>query len=95
MSFKRFADTSITLNYSDSDDLKNLEDIESSCDVCQRLSAAPGRFRTSMPEKDIVFNRVFRCDLMIINGNLLLYCVDKDIQFNAAAFLSGEKAENV
>ena len=37
--------------------LRGLEEIQSTCDLCQRVSHAPHRFIVSLPEKDVVFNR--------------------------------------
>lgn len=38
--------------------LKELESITSTCEICQRLSMGPGRFRVSLPPGIIVFNKL-------------------------------------
>lgn len=68
-----------------------LEQLTAACDVCQRLSKAPGRFRVSMPNDDLVFNRVVLIDLMYLDGRSVMHIVDKDTLFSAAVFTKGER----
>lgn len=75
--------------------LAELEDVEEECDICQRLSKAPSRFRVSMPHDSITFNRLLFCDLMFLEGKPVLHCVEKDTKFNVAAFLTGESVDDV
>lgn len=72
-----------------------LERLTATCDVCQRLAQAPGRFRVAMPHKDVVFNRTVLMDLMYLDGRSVLHAVDEDTLFNAAAFTRGEKLEEL
>ena len=73
--------------------LHDLEKIESTCDLCQRFSHAPHRFRVSLPDKDVVFNRTVCMDIMFLEGNPVLHIVEKDTKFSAAAFLKGETTD--
>ena len=74
--------------------LKKLEEITSACDICQRLSLEPGRFRVALPPGKVVFNRLVLLDLMNISGKRLLRVVDHDTGFIAASFLSdGESSK--
>lgn len=41
-----------------------LDEVSEGCDVCQRLSRAPGLFRVALPPEDISFNRIVLLDLM-------------------------------
>ena len=73
--------------------LHDLEEIESTCDLCQRLSHAPHRFRVSLPDKDVVFNRTVCMDIMFLEGKPVLHIVDRDTKFSAAAFLKSETTD--
>eukprot|EP00171_Calliarthron_tuberculosum_P018035 IDg18035t1 len=76
--------------------MKKLENLTESCDVCQRLSEQPGRFRVSLPNEEIVFNRVVLIDLMYLDSKSVLHIICKDTLFSAAIFLSdGESAQNI
>lgn len=75
--------------------LKELEDITSKYDICQRLSTEPGRFRVSLPPGDIVFNRIVLLDIMSLLGKSVLHIVDKDTLFSAASVLSSERSKAV
>ncbi|CDF33317.1 unnamed protein product [Chondrus crispus] len=76
-------------------DLHKLEDVTARCDVCQRLSRAPSRFRVSLPHKDIVFNRILCVDIMFLDKKVVLHCVDKDTKFNSAAFISDQTVDTL
>lgn len=69
---------------------KDLEKIQSTCDVCQRESNAPHRFRVSLPNVNCVFNRVVSLDLMKLGKRTVLHIVDRDTKFGAACFLVHE-----
>ena len=73
--------------------LRDLEKIENTCDLSQRLSHAPNRFRVSLPGKDVVSNRTVRMDTMFLERKSVLHVVDKDKKFSAAAFLRSETTE--
>eukprot|EP00170_Pyropia_yezoensis_P002751 contig_11549_g2756 len=76
--------------------LKQLQQVSSSCDLCQRLAKEPSRFRVALPSEDIVFNRTVLLDIMYLDGKPPLHMVDKDTLFTAAEFLfSGEPTEDV
>ena len=72
--------------------LRTLKRISSTCDLCQRRSRAPHRFRVSLPDADVVFNRILCLDLMYLETPVL-HVVDKDTKFSAAAFLRKETAD--
>ena len=74
---------------------KELKELTSSCDICQKLSKEAGCFRVSLPSEDIVFNRTVYMNIMYLYGKSVLHVVDKHTQFSAAAFLShGETTED-
>lgn len=74
--------------------LQQLETIETFCDIYQRLSTKPIRFRVNFPDEFITFNRTIYMDLMTIDKQTVLHIVDKDTKFNAASFMKdGEDAE--
>ena len=70
-----------------------LNKITAACDVCQRLAAAPRRFRTAMPPDDLAFNHTVYLDLMYLDGKSVLHVVDRDTAFSAAAFTNTERAD--
>lgn len=72
-----------------------LERLFASCDVCQRISRAPGRFRVALPPDEIVFNRLVLIDLMFLDSRSVMHIVDRDTLFSAAAFTHGEKLEEL
>lgn len=72
-----------------------LENVRDTCDKFQRNAAEPHRFRVSLPTEDCVFNRKFSMDIMFLDANALLNVVDRDTNFGAACFLSGESASHV
>lgn len=69
--------------------LQQLERLTAGCDVCQRLSRAPGGFRVAIPDDNIVFNRTILVDLMYLDGRILMHIVDKDTLYSAATFCHG------
>ena len=73
--------------------LRDFEKIENTCELCQRLSHAPHRFRVSLPEKDVVFNHTVCMDIMFLDGKSVLHVVDRDTKFSAAALLRSETIE--
>ncbi|CDF36767.1 unnamed protein product [Chondrus crispus] len=73
--------------------LRTLKRISSTCDLFQRRSRAPHRFRASLPDADVVFNRTLCLDLMYLENTPVLHVVDKDTKFSAAAFLGKETAD--
>jgi len=72
---------------------EELNKIAASCDICQRLAMAPGRFRTALPAEDLAFNRTVYLDLMYLDGKSVLHVVDRDTAFSAAAFTRTEQTD--
>ena len=70
---------------------KELNSINDSCDICQRLSKESGRFRISLPTEDILFHRAVYVYLMNIDGKRVLQIIDKDTLFSAASFFPAEE----
>lgn len=70
-----------------------LERLFASCDVCQRLSRAPGRFRVAFPPDEIVFNWLMLIDLMFLDSRSMIHIVDRHTLLSAAAVAHGEKLE--
>ena len=73
--------------------LTDLKRISAACDLCQRLSHAPHRFRVALPDGEVVFNKTVCLDLMYLDNAAVLHVVDKDTKFSAATFLSNETAK--
>lgn len=82
-------------NEATAETLKELQEVQSNCDVCQREADEPQRFRVSMPNDDVVFNRVVSLDLMKINRRTVLHAVDRDTKFSAACFTNGESTIDI
>lgn len=82
--------------YASPSTLEHLRIVSRDCDVFQRLSKAPERFRLALPSEDIVFNRTVMLDIMWLDGSPALHVFDKDTLLSAACFLSkGETAKDV
>ena len=73
--------------------LSDSERIAETCDICQRDAKKPHRFRLSLPEGDIVFNRTICLDLMFLDSKTVRHIVDKDTKFTAAAASGRETAD--
>lgn len=74
---------------------RDLDHIRETCEICQRLAKAPGRFRVAIPNEECTFNRSVGMDLMKINKQTALHMVDKDTKFGAAVFLESESSKAV
>lgn len=61
----------------------------SGCDVSQRLVKMPSRFRVSLPEEDICFNRLVYIEVMFLEQQAALHAVDRVALFSAACVLEG------
>lgn len=73
---------------------QQLDKLSEECEICQRLSRAPGRFRVALPPDDICFNRTVLLDVMYLDGSPVLHVIDKNTRFGAAAFMSaGESVD--
>lgn len=77
------------------DTLKQLQDVASGCDVCQRLAQEPSQFRVALPEEDCCFNRLVYIDVMFLEQKAVLHAVDRDTLFSAATALNGQSAADV
>lgn len=72
-----------------------LEEISQSCSTCQTFSSKPQRFKVSLPNEKIIFNREVALDLMWLENKAVLHVVDIDTHFNSAKILSGQTVESV
>lgn len=66
--------------------LFELENIQSTRDVCQREADAPYQLRVSLRHPNVTFNRVVSLDLMKLKNKSVLHTVDRDTKLNAATF---------
>lgn len=73
--------------------LHYLETVESTCELCQRLSHTPHRFRVSRPEKDVVFNRTVCMEIVFLDLKSVLHVVDQDTKLSAVAFFRSQTTE--
>lgn len=66
--------------------LKELEELTSHCEVCQRLSEASGRLRVSLPPEEIIFKRTVCMDIMTrpSQEKNLIHFIHRDTLFSAA-----------
>lgn len=55
---------------------KLLEDISKTCSTCQYLSPRPLRFKASLPDEEIVFNKQLALDVFFLDSNPALHIVD-------------------
>ena len=63
--------------------ISDLEKISATCDVCQRESDSPHRFRVSLPNLECIFNLTLCVDLVSLDGSTVLHIVDRDTKVNA------------
>eukprot|EP00171_Calliarthron_tuberculosum_P021509 IDg21509t1 len=76
--------------------MEMLKNLTASCDVCQRLSETPGRFRVSLPQEAIIFNRTVLLDLMYLDSKTVLHIICRDTMFSSAVFLTnGESTQDI
>lgn len=59
---------------------------------CQILANQPSRFRLSLPNDEIVFNRTILVDLMKLSSKSVFHIVCKDILISAAIFVRGKSS---
>ncbi len=69
------------LNHSDAESVntetrETLEHIVRTCDVCQSLAPRPVRFRVSLPDESLTFNKELALDLLWLDGQPVLHIVD-------------------
>lgn len=72
---------------------RELEKVTEFCEICQRLSKAPGRLLVSFSNETIGFNRIVLTDLMTMEGQKVLHIVERDIFFSAACFRRDRESE--
>lgn len=66
-----------------------LEEIYLNCQNFQRFGPAPIRFRASIPtEEHIVFGDEISLDVMLLDGNTVIYVVDTETHLLSATFCS-------
>lgn len=75
--------------------MRELEDIQRNCDVCQRVADAPWRFRVSLPDEEDTFNSKVCLDIMKLAQRSVLHAVDKSTRFGAARFLASESTSTI
>lgn len=68
----------------------DLENVTRKCEVCQRVSRPPGRFRLSLPQYNVVFNAMVCLDLIKVGSRSVLHAVEKATKFGAARSLRSE-----
>lgn len=83
------------LKHVDNKTKQMLDEISKSCSVCQTYSTNPQRFKVSLPNDEVTFNREVALDLMWVEGKAVLHVVDIDTHFNNAIFLKGQSVEDV
>lgn len=69
--------------------LRDLEQVYRLCEVCQREAPPPNRFRSTLPNPDVVFNNVVCLEIMKIAQRSVLHAVDRATNFGAARLLLG------
>lgn len=74
---------------------KILEDISRSCTTCGTHQLKRLRFRVTMPDEDLLFNRDLSMDIMYIYGVTVLHVVDVATGFGNAAALPGASVDDV
>ncbi len=82
-------------SHANSETLEKLETISQKCEICQRIADQPGRFRVSLPNGDIVFNRTVDMDLMNVESKTIQHIVCKYNSFSTAMFVRGEHSRDV
>lgn len=83
------------IKHVDKETREMLDQISKSCSTCQTFSTKPQRFKVSMPNEKVVFNREVALDLMYLENKAVLHIVDIDTHFNSAQFLKGNTVEDV
>ena len=79
----------------DAKTFKQLTDIVSRCEPCQRIHNAPVRFRVSMGHENVRFNARAYIDIMYLDGKPVLHIVDEATRFSAAKFLTKVSTDSV
>ena len=74
---------------------RNLEELTTRCDPCQRIRTAPNRFRVSFGAEHVQFNERVLMDIMYINGDPILHIVDEGTHFSAEKILPAVSTDSV
>lgn len=64
------------------------------CDICQRISKGPSRFRVSLSLEEIVFNRTVLMELNSFEPTSCVNVIDKDTLFSTEVFLKNGKSDD-
>lgn len=72
-----------------------IKQISASCEACSTYSVPPFRFRTTIPAKEITFNRELAIFLMYLNKGAVLHVFDTATNFQNAFFLKIKWAEDI
>lgn len=72
-----------------------LKEISKECDSCQRISAAPQRFRVAIGSEHVQLNERILLDLMYIEGKPVLHIIDESTKFSAARFIPNKKVDTI
>ena len=71
----------------DAKTFKQISEIVSRCEPCQRIHNAPVRFRVTIGHEHVRFNARAYIDIMYLDGKPVLHIVDEATRFSAARFL--------
>ena len=75
-------------------DNATLERIAKHCHQCQLYSSSPRRFRFNIKD-DMEFNTNIIIDIMYINSEPMVHCINKATVFRAAKFISSIESKIV
>lgn len=73
----------------------SLDNLRNNCNVSQRNSAEPNRFRVFLPADECVLNHTVSMEIMSLDSRSVLKIVDRDTKCGAACFLKEETASDV
>lgn len=79
----------------DSRTRKILNEISDECNTVQRYARPPERFKLSLPEQELFFNRTLSLYLMCLDSNAILHVAYTHTHFISAAFLAEYTVEQV
>lgn len=72
-----------------------LEEIKKECDVCAKFERRPCRFKLTMGTEEYRFNHIVAVDIVFIDGNKFLHCVDECTHFGAAVIVRNMKSNTI
>lgn len=70
-----------------------LEKISKACEVCNEYIVSPFRFRATIPEQNIIFNRLIAIDIMWIIGKPVVHIAGVEKNFQNAILISGKTSK--